>query len=461
MSGKINIKANNSILIQFYLIIIGVLALSFLRPFLFISLPLLAISFIILFKTRYSINVLFLGACIFVTSLISSLYVHEFNVSNAILSFYFICPVFLIFFSGIKMVDKMRDSYFEYFMKILMVILIANDCIGFIQFAINPRSDDSFVGFYGINGLGLHTLSLINFIVGAYYFFIFQYHKTKFNLGLFIFFFTSAFCCFYGLGLIVFVLSIFAYKFSFRTFLKSIAILILIVSLVVTLFYLFRARTLSYNYGNIEKVALFFNSKISKEDEAQIPRKIILYKNYINVYPKDFGLFMFGSGPGTFNSRTSFVLNGDYSRTGLFESILGTHTPAYALKYVYPLWNSKVVSHKFYTDGTRNEPFSSVIAMLAEYGFFISVLLSILIFHNYKTLIRRIDHTNLSPDNIAKSHIYRNYIKFISLFILLNLFTDNFLEYPEIIIVYVVIFKLIDMAIVKLVPEVILVKGNN
>lgn len=448
MTEKIK-KVNKPILIQCYLIIIGVLALSFLRPLLFVFLPFFVFGFILLFKARYSKNIFILGISIIIVTVISSIYIGEFNLSNNILSFYFIFPILLIFFSRIKIEDKAYCTYFEFFIDLLTIILIINNCLGFIQFILAPESDDSFIGFYGMHGLGLHTLSLINFMLGAYYFFLFQEYKTKKNIGLFVFFLLSAVFCFYGLGLAVFILSVFVYRFSVKTFLKSILLFVLVISVLGTFLYLFRYKTFQYNYENIKKAELFFDNKNDPQLEFQIPRKLILHKNYIQVYSKDIGLFLLGSGPGTFNSRTSFLLNGDYSRSGFFEKVFGIHNPAYAVRYVYPLWNSKIVSFKLFTDGTRNEPFSSIVSMLAEYGFLISILIFILVFHKYKVLIRKINYADTSKHIRPKSYIYSNYIKFISIFIFLNLFSDNFFEYPEIMLLYVIIFKLVDMAVTK------------
>lgn len=458
MTEERNIKINRAVLIQLYLITLGLLALSFLRPLLFILLPLFVLGFIFLFKVRYSKNIIFVGASVFIITILSSLYVDEFNFSNNVLSFYFIFPILLIFFSRIKIPDKICGSLFEFFIKVLTIILIVNNCIGFIQFILTPMSDDAFMGFYGKQGLGLHTLSLMNFMICVYYFFLYKYYKKKLNFGLFIFFLSSAFLCFYGLGLIVFVMSVFVYKFSFRAFFKSFFILIAIISFLGGTLYIFRNKTFNYNYENIKKVELLFNDQTDPKFADQIPRKLILYKNYIHVYSKDIGLFLLGSGPGTFNSRTSFLLNGDYSKSGFFESVFGVSSPEYASKYVYPLWESKMISQELYkkgiyNDGTRNEPFSSIIAILAEYGFFITVLLFILIFDKFKILIHKMNSNYLSFNNVAKLNIYRDYIKFVSIFIFLNLFTDNFFEYPEIIFVYLIIFKLIEIAVINLIDH--------
>jgi hypothetical protein len=209
-----------------------------------------------------------------------------------------------------------------------------------------------------------------------------------------------------------------------------------------------------YNYYNIKKIGLLFKNDNGKKVKYDIPRKLVLHKNYVQTYTKDVGLLILGSGPGTFNSRTSFLLNGDYSKNSYLSTIFDVSTPAMAEKYVYPLWNSKITSQSLYkygvyNDGTRNQPFSSIISLLSEYGLFTFVLLFILIYNKYELTLNKLDSAKFETENKKQIGIYRNYIKFISIFIVLNLFTDNFLEYPEIIAMYLIMFKLIELTIPK------------
>lgn len=441
-----------SSLIKIFLLTLAILATSFLRPILFVSLPLFFIAHTFLFKTKYDKIVIYSIGLIIPIILFSSVYIGEWNLSNNILSIYFILPVVLIYFSKPKIADDKQISYFNYFIKYLTILLLCNNCLGFIQYALHPESDDSFIGFYGLHGLGLHTLSLINFIIAAYYFFAFQSKKEKnMYLMLFLFFMLSAIFCFYGLGLIVFVLAICIYNLSLKNFIKTILISALIVSILGYSLYLFRYKTFVYNYENIKKVELFFNENIDKKFVAQIPRKLILYKNYVEVYSKEVVLFLLGSGPGTFNSRTYFLLNGDYSKSKFLENIFGIHEPKYASQFVHTLWNSKNTSQKDYMDGTRNEPFSSVIAVLAEYGFIFVLVIFGFVYKRYIILIKQIKEAD---SKISLVFPYHNYFKFVSIFILLNLFTDNFLEYPEVILIYVIIFKLIELVVIKLVKDI-------
>jgi hypothetical protein len=432
-----------SSVIKIFLLAMAISTITFLRPILFIALPLFLISYIFLFKVKYDKVIIYTIGLIVPVTLISAVYTCEWNLSNNALSIYFILPVLLIYFSKPKIADNNHPSYFNYFIKYITIILVFNDCIGFFQYVLHSE-DDSFIGFYGLHGLGLHTLSLVNFIIAVYYFFAYKNEKQKkMNLLLFLFFILSAIFCFYGLGLIVFILTICIYNLSVKNFIKTTLISFLAILLIGFSFYLFRPQTFIYNYNNIKSAALFFNKKNDPKLVGQIPRKIILYKNYVHGYTNDIGLFFMGSGPGTFNSRTYFLLNGDYSRTKFLENTFGVHEPKYASEYVHPLWNSKNTSKKDFTDGTRNEPFSSVIAMLAEYGFIVSIFIFGLAYLNYRSLIQKIK-SKLSSEQ-DQLFPYHHYLRFISLFMVLNLFTDNFLEYPEISLFYLLIYKLIEL----------------
>jgi hypothetical protein len=193
-------------------------------------------------------------------------------------------------------------------------------------------------------------------------------------------------------------------------------------------------------------VKTYFEEKQDPQYAYKIPRKIIVYKNYFSIYLKDPVLFLFGSGPGTFNSRTSFLLNGEYSTSKVFEKVLGIYRPKYASLGVYPLWNSKN-SISNLTNGTRNEPFSSIISVLSEYGVLIFGLFALLIYAKTRSMRYTADKYLVSCKNDGDREritIMLHYLKLSSIFILLGLFTENYLEYPEIMFFYLLGYKLIE-----------------
>ena len=429
-----NISIQSHLMVKGYLVILCVISLSFLRPLLFAGLPIFVLIFVLLFRAKSTISTIIILVSMLGTIILASLYQGEFNISNNFLSLYFIFPIVIILFSRIKIDDH---NYFPFLIQVMTLLLICNNLIGVVQLIRNPTDDDSFIGFYGTHGLGLHTLSIVNYLVGVYYFIRYQQeHRSKYFL-LSLFFIFSAILSFYGLGLIIFLLSIFVYKFSLRNLIGSIFIFAFVLISFGTVLYMFKKQTFLYNIENIKRAELFFKKDVGEEEFALIPRKLILFRNYVEGYSKDAGIFLLGSGPGTFNSRTYFLLNGDYSKSKSLENIFGTHQPKMAAKYVYPLWNTQNTGQ--YMDGTRNEPFSSIISLLAEYGFIIFTLIVITVYSKYSVTLSRVKQNQLNP-HLAK------YLKFASIFILLNLFTDNFLEYPEIMFIYLLIFKLIEIS---------------
>jgi hypothetical protein len=433
-------------LVKIFLITLCFLSLTFLRPALIFCYPLLVTYFILVFEVKFPWTTLKIVLGIFLCTAISASYISEFNFGNYILSFLFIFPLIFVLMSKIKQNNIYSDAYIEYLIKIITYFLIANNVIGFIQLAMDLKSDDAFIGFYGRHGMGMHTLSIINFLMAAYYLFDYQAHFKKKDGMLFLFFFLAGICCFYGLGLLILIFTIFVFRLSYKKLLKSIFIFTIGLVSFGGFLYVLKPANFSYNMKNIRMFQLIMSNDLDERLVVLIPRKLLLFKNYYSVYANDPVLFLLGTGPGTFNSRSSFLLNGDYSKSGLFENIFGCHTPHLAKKYVYSLWNSTNTKQNEHMDGTRNEPFSSLIAMLSEYGFIITFFLSTIIYKKHSEILRRLKKIRSDSRYTKKSYLYCNFFKFASLFILINLIFNNFLEYPEIIFIYVIIFKLIEMA---------------
>ena len=146
-------------------------------------------------------------------------------------------------------------------------------------------------------------------------------------------------------------------------------------------------------------------------------------------------IFIFGTGPGSYNSRTSFLLNGEYSKL-ISSSKNKGNRPVYAEIDIYPLWNRNITYQ--YNDGTRNQPFSSALALVVEYGFLQFLLISLLF---YK-LIVRLKNNSENPF----------FFKFLIIFLIINLFTENYIEYPEFFLLVILMIKIIETDIQK---------GNN
>lgn len=417
--------------INIFILFHTIVLFSFLRSTLIVLIPFSTLIFIILFRSRFPKNIYFIIISILLSLIISNLFI-EGNIVNNILSLYLIAPPIIIFLSKSNIE---RHDYLPSFINYSSFILILNNIIGFIQLIIHPTTDDAFIGFYGSHGIGLHSLSIVNYIVGAFYFFKYRFEGRRKYLLMSLFFFSSAILSFYGLGLILFLFTILIFNFSLKRFYRFIIVTPIIIVIFGLCLYVFKPDTYAYNVENLRRFSLIFKTHLSSVEKNSIPRKLLVFRNYLEGFSNNANMILFGSGPGTFNSRSYFLLNSDYSDSKLIKGILGQREPKVAEKYVHPLWNTEnTVRHM---DGTRNQPFSSLLSVLAEYGVLFFVLLAIVIFNKYNRIVNSLKD---SPCNY-----YVPYLKFLSIFILLNLLTDNLFEYPEIMLVCILIFKLAEL----------------
>ena len=272
----------------------------------------------------------------------------------------------------------------------------------------------------------MHTFSLVNFIYCIYYF-------TKENYKKAVFFLLSGFMCFYGLGLLLFIgaLAIVFLINLKKKYVKYIILLPLSVWLVIFITTKINPAAFSYMNNNIDRVLYTISNKRPYENElkdvkkfktVKTPRKIMVFEGGLGVITNP-TFFLFGISPGTYNSRVSFLLNGEYTRNKLFKNI--RNRPFYADRDVYPLWNKNITFQ--YNDGTRNEPFSSLLALIVEYGVLQTLLICLLLWHSYKRLKAQNDN-------------YKFFIQFLFVFFFLNILTENYFEYPEFILLIILYF---------------------
>ncbi len=59
--------------------------------------------------------------------------------------------------------------------------------------------------------------------------------------------------------------------------------------------------------------------------------------------------------------------------------------PYYFKNYAYTLWNENNTSKALYLDGFRNQPFSSTLAFLGEYGFIFTLTFFVLYYKYYRS----------------------------------------------------------------------------
>jgi hypothetical protein len=198
-----------------------------------------------------------------------------------------------------------------------------------------------------------------------------------------------------------------------------------------------KPQVLTYNEANLKKVYNF--------NEATGPRKIVSFYNYFRAYPPHIKDFLFGSGPGTFNSRSAFMIGSPYFFTTV-SAIKSDKKPPYFKNYAYPLWNDTNTSMALFQDGFRNQPFSSLLAFLGEYGLVFTFFFLLYVLRYYKKVAGVAPPANAPP----KYYLYTRLFKFLLIMLMLLLVIDNYLEYAEIILLITVILKLLHAEIIKL-----------
>ena len=360
---------------------------------------------------------------------------------NYVVSFYLIFSPFFILTLKPKgsASRKLNKELFEVFFKYFAIVLTVVNISAFIYAAIVLSSaaypDDVFTGLYGKSGFGSHSLSIINLAVSIYFF-----QKSQFKS--FAFFLICGVLGFYGLGIVVFAIAVFLYNIPF---LLKKALLIfkgfILLSLVVWVIYLVNPKNINYimlNFKDFQDVFVSYNhdhemKRALNYERTYAPRYIVFVDGTRQLYFSDLKVFLIGTSPGTYNSRTAFYLNGDFIQNEFVKKHFSLRT-TYHENYVFPILNRKLLQTRRWNDGTRNQPFSSIISILLEYGFIIGFLFFYILYKRIKKVIKQ-----------TETQETKNFIRFLALFLVVLLFFQNYFEYPEIILFFVIVFKLIDI----------------
>jgi len=344
-------------------------------------------------------------------------------------------PFLLLLFAVPTKKSLAEHNVLNKFVDLLAVLAVINDLVGTWQYIDHP-TDDSFIGIYSRYSLSLYGLMALNIVLFGWYFSLFLQYRKKTNLVISLGFLLAAVMGFYGAGLAAFVCAFVVSFFRFRL-IAAIRVLLISVVTVFILYYLTRwLRPEALNYYEVSAGRLMeFNKKTS-------PRKILSFYNYATAYPSDAKDFLFGSGPGTFNSRSAFMAGSPYYFTK-FSFLKSAEQPFYFKNYIFPLWNNTNTSQLLLQDGFRNQPFSSLLAFLGEYGLIFFLLFGFAVFQYFK----RVNNTGgkFNPSLCGLHWIFR----FLLIFLFSLLFIDNYLEYPEVILLITVLMKLVHIEIAK------------
>lgn len=338
----------------------------------------------------------------------------EFWMVNNLASLYIIGGVLLLWFSIPITQLPLRHSLFQWTMGCFTVGLLIHDVLGIAQWVLTS-TDDRFRGLYGSHGLGVHGLMLLNSIATLYYLVLSSRQPTKRHVALLILFATSTVLAGFGTGIMCLTATLFVGLLLIRNWrltAHTAALALYCLSVQVA----FDSFNTGYYGANLERMGRV--EKWNKDEvpidtdikatgssgfqlgspptvrevrlrlkaaerlsafpmqrlyEMELPRKYVALHTYAMLVLRE-PHFLLGTGPGTYSSRVSFMLNGDYNENPVVTQ-LGPQLPTLASRYVYPLWWKQGILKRPYADGTRNQPFSQVMALVAEYGLVFALML--------------------------------------------------------------------------------------
>ena len=410
--------------------ILAVSLLTIVRMSYFFVYPLVVLLTLYLFRFTVSRNFIILSLLIIGAWIFS--FRHAFYLKYNLVSLFYVFP-FILFVYSKPLPRVSENNLVEKFLKVTTWVMLVNNLIGYFQFYffINPSipQDDNFLGLFGDYSLGCNGLVIVNSILFYYYWKKYQANKNRKYLFASIFFFISAFHGFYGAGMIVLVIA-FIFSEVRLTVGRLIKATVIIAVLGVSAYWL--------NYFT-NPTALAYNQKVFKRfielNPSNIPRKLLAFYNYGNSYPRHPIDFLFGSGPGTFNSRSAFLVGSP--TYGKFEFLKSDSKPYYFKYFAYTLWNPENTVR--YQDGFMNQPFSSILAFLGEYGLIITAIILYGIWGNYRR-VRQLARSTQLPEGRMYTFIY----KFLTVYLIAFLVLDNFLELPEVILFFLFTIKLIE-----------------
>jgi len=438
---------SRSQLAQLFLICTALVLVTFLRAGLIVVYPFFVLAFCYIFSFRLSAGVVTLILASILLLPLAFVFNDQPFLFNTILSLYIIYPILFLYLSNYKALRNDLDvpSLYKRFIKYLSVIMVYNNLIGLAQFVI-LHHDDAFTGFYGAHSIGPHGLGIINGFIFINYFVRFRHNPRWSILFLMLFFLCSFVMAFFGMALVLLFVSIALFYLFYQFKILNVIKFGTLVVFIMGVLFLASSKTFSYNYNILSNTVVMLGEGDFSTDSA-MPRKLTVFYNYSKVFMDDIKLFLFGTGPGTFNSRTSFLLNGDYS-TNVLVKLMGASQPEYALDNAYSLWNRNILSIQF-NDGTRNQPFSSVIALLAEYGFIFALVLLIIVFQKIRGILRDLHNASrdaTDPNERRGYLVNREFLIVAGIFTMLLLLSNNLIENTE-ILVFIIIMKLIEMTV--------------
>lgn len=342
---------------KFIYILVGLLFLTPVRAVVILLLPIFLFiinRYIPLVYNKFVVRSFFV---IFFVSGIYNMIAGNTDTPYYLLSLWIVTPIVLLLFSTPKR-HIPQISLDDFMSRTLWVLYIIN-LIGLYS-KLNGGGVDEFGTGYGRHYEYVHGLAIVNMLYALYFLnFLLKGKKKKISL-LHLFITVASFVlCDYGLGYIILFVSVVVWLLAKKRFKSVIFIGLLILSAV----FLLTLNAFDYERENIR-------TAISNRDDA---RKLIMFLETKDVEAESFAIPLIGTGPGSYNSRVVRLI---ISKNSPLYFLFNGQYPPYYFKYIYPLWNDFFVAQESYTDGTRNQPFSTAIALIVEYGLIIFIIIA-------------------------------------------------------------------------------------
>ncbi len=406
---------------RLYILLLCLLLLTPLRAAFILVAPLVVyVTFNLFFERTFNKRTRMMTALFLASTLIGLLFFRTTSISNVLLSLWIVYPILFFLFAKINNID---DKVIRYFIQVSSIIILIIDLLGIILGFVLGFYSDFMTRSYGSHFAGMNGLAILNAIYLLYY--INKYKKTA-NIKAVIyalFFALGVVVCECGLVLVCFILAL-VVIYSLR--LKIIYVPLLVV-FVFSIVYFISYVSQDYEYYK-NTLSLLMDKDIWEYNF----RKIMVFINYKAVLEDNPMSFILGNGPGSYNSRIAFLLNDDAQNP--FTAVFGHSMPVYHSLYVYPLWDQSEVNIEAFNDGSRNKPFSSFLSIISEYGIIMFILVSTFfvgIYNKYK-------NAKLGESGFI--------ILFITVFMLLMLLLDQWLETSEMFYI-LLLLKILDIDI--------------
>lgn len=414
------------------------MCLTLARPLLFFVYPVLVFLIFLILRLRLYKAVGVASLSIMVVGVVSMM-MEGFFLFNLLSSLYItLTTILFISAKPVKREQHLNKAYFKSFFKVfsytLFFVNVSAAIYAVLVLASTEYPEDIFTGLYGTGGFGSHSLSVINFLVATYYFFNKKLQK-------FAFFFVCGILGFYGQGILIYVLALLLVLLPLV--LKDIFLTLKIVFVAIGFFaviYIIKPSNFDYIEKNFAYATLVFYEfdydeeiqKMKNHERTWVPRYITLLYGTQKLLFSNPKVALLGTSPGTYNSRVAFYLNGDFIGNKTIRKYFNYRTE-YHRNMVMPIQNRNYLQNTSWNDGTRNQPFSSLVSILVEYGLLIGSIILFLFFSSIS-----------KARKVIKNKGSSNFVRFIFYYCMLLFLFQFYIEVLEILLPMILMVKLLE-----------------